>query len=106
VAATASWSVAAAPTARSATLSELVGWMSANPAGIGALDRSGQGGPIAAGTAANLCIFDLTARWTVERRGGASRSENTPFAGQPLIGRVRHTVYRGEPVVIDGKAQR
>ena len=36
----------------------------------------------------------------------ASRSRNTPYAGRTLTGRVRHTLLRGEPVVIDGEAQR
>ncbi len=40
------------------------------------------------------------------RRGLASRSRNTPYAGRTLRGRVRHTVFRGEPVVVDGEAQR
>ena len=30
----------------------------------------------------------------------------TPYAGRTLTGRVRHTVFRGEPVVIDAEAQR
>jgi dihydroorotase len=36
----------------------------------------------------------------------ASRSRNTPYAGRTLTGRVRHTVFRGEPVVVDAEAQR
>ena len=30
----------------------------------------------------------------------ASRSRNTPWAGRTLTGRVRHTVFRGEAVVV------
>jgi dihydroorotase len=36
----------------------------------------------------------------------ASRSTNTPYEGMVLHGRVRHTLLRGEPVVVDGEAQR
>jgi dihydroorotase len=36
----------------------------------------------------------------------ASRSRNTPYAGRTFHGAVRHTVLRGEPVVIDATAQR
>ena len=36
----------------------------------------------------------------------ASRSRNTPYAGRTFAGAVRHTVLRGEPVVIDAEAQR
>jgi dihydroorotase len=35
----------------------------------------------------------------------ASRSRNTPYVGVDLRGKVRHTVFRGTPVVIDGAAQ-
>jgi dihydroorotase len=36
----------------------------------------------------------------------ASRSRNTPFAGAKLTGTVRHTLLRGEPMVVDGVATR
>ena len=51
-------------------------------------------------------MIDPTATWVVDPDRMASRSRNTPFAGRRLTGRVRHTVHRGEPVVIDGEAQR
>ena len=55
---------------------------------------------------ADLCVIDPAAVWLVEAHRMASRSRNTPFAGRKLTGRVRHTVLDGEPVVIDGEAQR
>ncbi|MGZ4681754.1 MAG: dihydroorotase [Acidimicrobiales bacterium] len=58
------------------------------------------------GGVASLCVIDPAATWTVEPGGGASRSRNTPYVGRKLTGQVRHTVIHGEPVVIDGKAQR
>jgi len=64
------------------------------------------GGPIAAGRPANLCVVDPTAEWVVDPTRLASRSRNTPYAGMSLTGRVRHTVLNGEPVVVDGEAQR
>lgn len=78
--------------------------MSWQPAAIAGL--ADQGGPIAPGAAANLCVFDPEARWRVEPEDGASRSRNSPFAGRVLTGRVRHTVRRGDPVVVDAEAQR
>ena len=36
----------------------------------------------------------------------ASRSRNTPWAGRVLTGRVRHTLFQGEPVVVDAEATR
>jgi dihydroorotase len=64
-----------------------------------------QGGAIEVGAAAHLCVFDPAASWTVDPARQASRSRNTPFRGTTLLGRVRHTVYCGRPVVIDGELQ-
>ena len=61
------------------------------------------GAAIAPDTAANLCIFDPELRWEVDAHRLASKARNTPFAGRTLTGRVRHTVLRGRPVVIDGE---
>lgn len=80
----------------------LLSWQPARLAGI---DGS-HGGPVAPGRPANICVFDPTATWTVDRGGGASRSRNTPYAGRSVRGRVCHTICAGEPVVIDGEAQR
>ncbi len=80
----------------------LMSWQPAAVARVG--DR--HGGPVAPGRPANLCVVDLEARWTVDPGRLASRSRNTPYAGRSLTGRVRHTVLRGEPVVVDGEAQR
>ena len=88
-------------------LQRLVGLISARPARIAGLHASsGQGGPIAAGAMAHLCVFDPTQRWVVDPKTFASRSHNSPFAGRTLTGRVRHTVLAGEPVVVDGQATR
>ncbi|MCE2524952.1 MAG: dihydroorotase [Acidimicrobiia bacterium] len=80
----------------------LLSWQPARIAGLG----DTHGGPVAAGRPANLLVFDPEAVWTVDDSGGASRSRNTPYAGRRLRGRVRHTLVAGEPVVIDGEAQR
>jgi dihydroorotase len=85
-----------------AAIVALLSWRPAQIAGLSA----DHGGPIAPGTSANLCVIDPRATWVVDPARMASRSRNTPFAGRRLTGRVRHTVYRGEPVVIDGEAQR
>ena len=55
---------------------------------------------------ANLCVFDPGATTVVDPAALASRSRNTPYAGRTFAGAVRHTVLRGEPVVIDATAQR
>jgi dihydroorotase len=86
-------------------LPAIVGALTWRPAAIAGLGST-QGGPVAPGRPANLCVFDPGARWTVDPVRTASRSRNTPFAGRELTGRVRHTVYGGEPVVVDGEARR
>ncbi len=91
------------------SLAELLAAFSTRPARIARLDvASGgrQGGAVAAGQPANLVVFDPEASYEVERARICSLSRNTPFAGRKLRGRVRHTIYEGEPVVIDGEARR
>ena len=78
--------------------------LSWQPASIAGLD--GHGGPVEPGRPANLCVVDPAVRWEVDPTRLASRSRNTPYTGRKLTGRVRHTVLRGEPVVVDGIAQR
>jgi dihydroorotase len=88
--------------------------MSTQPAAIAGLTKtdsrraghSAHGGPIELGSTANLCVFDPTASTMVDPARLASRSRNTPYAGRSFTGAVRHTILRGEPVVIDGVAQR
>ncbi len=83
----------------------LVELLSTTPARIaGVAER--HGGPIEPGRQANLAVADPEATWTVDRSAMASNSVNTPFHGREVRGRIRHTVFNGEPVVIDGEAQR
>ncbi len=83
---------------------QIVGLLSWQPAAIAGI--SDHGGPIAVGRPANLCVIDTSAKWVVDPTKFASRSRNSPYAGRALVGRTRHTVLRGEPVVVDGEAQR
>jgi dihydroorotase len=64
------------------------------------------GGPIEAGTPANLVVFDPSETWEVVPDEMVSRSRNTPFVGMRLSGRVRHTIHDGEAIVVNGQAQR
>jgi len=77
-------------------------WQPARIAGLGA----SHGGPIVAGRPANLCVIDPHHEWTIDASGGASRSSNVPYVGRTVRGKVRHTILGGEPVVMDGVAQR
>src|SRR5438067_6682784 len=85
-------------------IARVLALLSWQPASIAGLD--GHGGPVTEGRPGNLCVIDPTATWTVDPDALASRSRNTPYAGRTMTGRVRHTVFAGEPVVIDGEAQR
>jgi dihydroorotase len=80
----------------------LLSWQPARIAGL----ADSHGGPVAQGRPANLTVIDPTTTWTVDPSRLASRSRNTPYAGRSMTGRVRHTFLRGEPVVLDGEAQR
>jgi len=82
-------------------LSELIARMSSTPAGIRGL--AGHGGPIVVGAPATLVIFDPEARWIVDPARLASLSDNTPFAGRELQGKVVHTLLRGKFTVRDGE---
>jgi dihydroorotase len=86
------------------TMERALALLSWQPAAIAGLD--GHGGPIAPGRPAHLCVIDPAEVWEVDPARLASRSRNTPYAGRKLNGRIRHTVLGGEPVVVDGMAQR
>ena len=86
------------------SLEDVIRMMSTTPAHIaGVSDRHGT---LAVGRPANVAVVDPEELWTVDRTQMASKSRNTPFDGMKLKGRVRHTIYEGEPVVITGQAQR
>jgi dihydroorotase len=84
----------------------LLSWRPARIAGLSVEQGGHHGGPVAVGMPGHLCVIDPTERWEVDPDRLASRSRNTPWSGRTLTGKVRHTVYRGEPVVVDSEAQR
>ncbi|MFA5775549.1 MAG: dihydroorotase [Ilumatobacteraceae bacterium] len=86
-------------------LHQIVALMSTNPAAIAGI--SGEHGvDIAPNAPANICVFDPNLKWQVDPVRLASKSLNTPFVGRQLRGKVRHTVFRGDAVVVDGEAKR
>jgi dihydroorotase len=86
------------------TLAGALALLSWRPAAIAGLAHHGR--PVAPGAVANLCVIDPTEVWEVDPLRLASKARNTPYVGHKLTGRVRHTVLAGEPVVVDGDAQR
>lgn len=83
-------------------LGDIIAALSWKPARIAGVDDH-HGRPIAPGEPANLTVVDPRHEWVVHPADLASKSRNTPYAGRRLRGRVRHTLYRGEPVVVDGQ---
>jgi dihydroorotase len=86
-------------------IKDVVSLLSWNPARIAKIDAN-HGRPIAVGESANICVFDPDLAWSVDVERLASKSINTPYVGRTLRGRVRHTIFKGTPTVIDGQAQK
>jgi dihydroorotase len=75
--------------------------MSERPARIGG--ASDHGRRIAVGEPATLILVDPNATWTVHGARLASLSDNTPYEGMELPGRVVLSMLRGEITTEDGK---
>jgi dihydroorotase len=78
-----------------AALALAVSRISADAARVSGLDRSHGAGRLAVGSAADICIFDPAARWTVEGSALASQGKHTPFLGYELAGQVQATIVAG-----------
>lgn len=75
-------------------LSVLVRRLSTDPARIFGLP----GGSLVRGTLGDVVVFDPDAKWTVSVDGFVSRSQNSPFIGRILVGRVERTFVGGRTV--------
>ena len=76
------------------TLPVLIGRMSTTPAALFHLP----GGTLAPGTAADVCVLDVSTPWTVRPQSFHSKSRNTPFADRELVGRAVLTFVGGRAV--------
>ena len=86
-------------------IKDAVSLLSWNPARIAKID-SAHGRPVAVSEPANICVFDPELSWSVDLQRLASKSINSPYVGRTLRGKVRHTIFKGTPTVIDGQAQK
>ena len=77
------------------TLSQLLEKMTVMPAGLYGMEC----GNIKKGANADLVIFDEREKWKVEHFW--SKSENSPFIGEELYGKVKYTICRGKIVYTD-----
>ena len=53
-------------------------------------------GSLGVGEAADICVFDPAARWTVSSASLASQGKHTPFLGYELSGIVKATIVAGQ----------
>ena len=86
-------------------IKDAVSLLSWNPARIAKIDNA-HGRPVAVSEPANICVFDPDLSWSVDLQRLASKSINSPYVGRTLRGKVRHTIFKGTPTVIDGQAQK
>ncbi len=86
-------------------IKQAVSLLSWNPARIAKVDNY-HGRPISASEPANICVFDPDLAWSVDLQRLASKSINSPYVGRTLRGKIRHTIFKGTPTVIDGQAQK
>jgi allantoinase len=82
-------------------ITDLVRWMSEQPAALAGLSSSK--GRIAPGQHADLVIFDPDATFEVAADGFPSRHKLSPYLGEMLTGQVVMTVVRGETVYHHGQ---
>lgn len=68
--------------------------ITSDPARILGLFEAGCG-HLAAGSPADICVFDPAAKFTVSRECLKSQGKNTPFLGRELAGEVRYTLIDG-----------
>ena len=60
-----------------------------------------EAGTLAAGSRADICVFDPEARWCVTPDTLRSQGKNTPFPGEEMCGQVRATLVGGRLVFGD-----
>ncbi len=80
------------------SMSDLIAKMTANPAKLLNLPE----GSLSQGNAADICIFDPKAEWTLDREKLFSKGRNTPWHGRTMTGQVQYTIKSGRVVFEKG----
>ena len=75
-------------------LSEAIARVTSGPADLLGLPY----GRLEIGGAADICIYDPEAHWTLDAGQMASEGQNTPFEGWEFSGVVTHTLFNGRLV--------
>lgn len=86
--------------ARGGTLADVARWMCEAPARL--IGMHARKGRIVAGADADLVVWDPDATWTVDPASIQHRHKLTPYRGRALLGVVKATYLRGQPVFQDG----
>lgn len=76
------------------TLPEAIAYLTYRPAQVLKIE----GGHLAPGQQADICIFDPDYHWVLKPEEMVSQGKNTPFAGWEFQGRVTHTLLAGRVV--------
>jgi dihydroorotase len=74
------------------SLSDTLAKVTSAPAKLMGID----GGHLAVGAPADICVFDHQGEFRVSREHLKSQGKNTPFIGHMLSGRVRYTLIDGQ----------
>src|SRR5438270_743952 len=80
---------------RGMPLARIVELLTAGPAQVLSDTAVGQRGRVSVGAPADITIFDPAAKWKYAAAATKSKSQNTPFDGWELQGRVVATVVGG-----------
>lgn len=78
-------------------LTEILQKMTAGPAQLLNLPC----GKLAVGAVADLTLFDLNEKWTIDPVNFRSKGRNTPFAGWSVQGKVKYTLVGGRVIYRD-----
>ncbi len=80
------------------SMSDLIAKMTTNPARLLNIPE----GSLSKGNAADICIFDPKAEWTLDREKLFSKGRNTPWHGRAMTGQVQYTLKDGRVVFEKG----
>lgn len=79
------------------TINELIAKMSTTPAKIININA----GTLKVGAPADIALFDINEKWTVDVENLHGKSKNTPYKNMTLQGKVKYTIKDGEVVYKD-----
>ncbi len=80
------------------SMRELIRVLTAAPAGIVGIGA----GTLKTGAEADVTVFDPKQEWIYDVSQSLSKSRNTPFGGNQMRGRVKHTIVGGKVVYREG----